>query len=447
MKPGKSHTSLLYLLAFLMCVIVPGTLPAQSASGNGLKTCTTNPNYFCDSNGNVVYLTGSHYWMVFLDGGKSYPPPVFDYVGYLSTLQAWGHNFFILWTWESPFAKETLHNYSGINGSFPFYRSPMMFPRPGPGTAADGLPKFDVSTFNQAYFDRMRQHVIDAGNAGMYVAIQLFEGTSVATQTGQVGFDCWSYHPLNVNNNINGINGDPNSTGQGYAVHQNSIPPIETIQENYVKKVIDTINNLPNVLFEICNESNNDSATIAWQEHMISVIQTYEAGKPYQHPVGFTIPYPDPTGLNSTLFSSAAAWISPNIETGKDYKSNPPGNTGVKVVLNDTDHLWGSGGTEAWAWQSFTRGLNPIFMDGYWDPNPGYPFAPPVGGSWKTSAFTSLRHNLGWIRYYGNRMNLAAMTPENSLASTGYCLARTLSFWYTNPAVVLLLSICPRRRG
>ena len=82
MKPGKSHTSLLYLLAFLMCVIVPGTLPAQSASGKGLKTCTTNPNYFCDSNGNVVYLTGSHYWMVFLDSGKSYPPPVFDYVGY-----------------------------------------------------------------------------------------------------------------------------------------------------------------------------------------------------------------------------------------------------------------------------------------------------------------------------------------------------------------------------
>ena len=33
--------------------------------------------------------------------------------------------------------------------------------------------------------------------------------------------------------------------------------------------------------------------------------------------------------------------------------------------MTQADHLWGIGGNRAWVWKSFTRGLNPIFMDPY----------------------------------------------------------------------------------
>jgi hypothetical protein len=36
----------------------------------------------------------------------------------------------------------------------------------------------------------------------------------------------------------------------------------------------------------------------------------------------------------------------------------------------------------------------------------------------------NLRNNMGTIVSYANTMNLAAMTPQPSLSSTGYCLAK-----------------------
>jgi chitodextrinase len=173
------------------------------------------------------------------------------------------------------------------------------------------------------------------------------------------------------------------------------------LQEAYIKKVIDTVNDLDNVLYEICNESDGGTATMAWQQHMVTYIKNYEATLPNQHPVGITVPWPN--GSNSALFSSNADWVSPN---GTDYQNNPPASTGAKVIISDTDHLWGIGGDRTWAWKSFTRGLNVIYMDPY-----------------DSSANASLRKNLGYILGYANRMDLATATPRSELASTGYCLA------------------------
>jgi len=165
--------------------------------------------------------------------------------------------------------------------------------------------------------------------------------------------------------------------------------------------VIDTVNDLDNVLYEISNESHPNSQE--WQYHMINVIKDYEATKPKQHPVGMTVEFPD--GNNDELFASPADWISPN-----DYADPPPAG-GSKVIISDTDHIWGIGGDRDWAWRSFTRGLNVIYMDP-WDGE----FIP-------ESPNEDLRVNMGYILSYANRMNLGAMTPRPDLCSTGYCLA------------------------
>jgi len=373
-----------------------------------LRVSTVNPRYFTDDSGKAILLSGSHTWANFQDISPVYPPAAFDYDAYLSFLQANNHNFFRLWMWEE--AKWV------VDLPDPYYFSPLPYARTGPGTAGDGQPKFDLTQFNQAYFDRMRERIIQAGNQGVYVSVMLFDGWSISYPKGTNNTtNPWSAHPYNLNNNINGINGDPNGNNSGDEVHTLQIPAVTALQEAYVAKVIDTVNDLDNVLYEISNESPSNSQD--WQYHMINYIKGYEATQPKQHPVGMTVEYPN--GDNAELFNGPADWVSPNEIGG--YKDNPPVASGLKVILNDTDHLWGSiGGDRQWAWKSFTRGMNPIFMDCY---NNDYC----LGEDPNSSERVSLRSNLGYIRNYANRMNLVAMTPQTSLCSTGYCLANPVS--------------------
>ena len=45
-----------------------------------------------------------------------------------------------------------------------YHYAPQPFVRSGPGTALDGKPKFDLTRLDQAYFDRLRSRVVEAGS-------------------------------------------------------------------------------------------------------------------------------------------------------------------------------------------------------------------------------------------------------------------------------------------
>jgi hypothetical protein len=104
------------------------------------------------------------------------------------------------------------------------------------------------------------------------------------------------------------------------------------------------------------------------------------------------------------------------------YRDNPPVADGRKVVINDTDHLWGIGGNKDWVWKSFLRGHNPIFMD---------PYDGIVLGEKFDSQYEPLRKALSHTRIYAEKMNLVKMPPKPELSTTGYCLA--------NPGVEYLI--------
>lgn len=403
--PGKtfSRTGLILATVFLLTAWAVAFDPAAQAGGP-LRVAPGNPRYFTDNTGKAIYLTGSHTWSNFQDYGTGYPPPAFDYETYLDFLSANNHNFFRLWSWEQ--AKWF------IAWSEDVWVNPMPFERTGPGRALDGKARFDLKSFNENYFKRMRQRIIKARQRGIYVSIMFFNGFSVDTKgdASAMSHSPWKGNPFNRDNNINGIDGDPNHSGSGTEIHTLLIPDVTKIQKAYVRKVIDTVNDLDNVLYEICNECNSDSTD--WQYYMTSYIKKYEAKKPKQHPVGMTSEWPG--GKNAELLSSPADWISPNNDSG-DYLDNPKRADGKKVILSDTDHLCGTCADRSWVWKSFLRGLNPILMDPYNTPGPGYD---PNDPSW-----VSVRENLGYARTYAEKMNLAKALPKSNLSSTGYCLA------------------------
>lgn len=381
-----------------------------------LRRCEKNPRYFSDSTGKPLYLTGSHTWSNMQEYLGPNPDREFDYKAYLDWMEFHGFNFMRGWVWEQA-------SFDNVNRE-KLYIHPLPYVRTGPGIALDGEPRFDLNTFNEEYFNRLRRRIIEAGERGIYVSIMLFNKFSTNTFDRVTGANPWNGHPFNKDNNINGIDGDPAGLG-GRLIHTLSIPEVLRYQEKYVKKVIDTVNDLENVLYEIGNEHYEDS--VEWQYHMVRFIQNYEKGKPIQHPVGITSGGGVADAItNRQLFDSPADWISPRDEVGMPYKENPIPADGSKVIIIDTDHLWGLGGNIDWVWKSFTRGLNPILMDPY---EPLYGLENSGITEWvlvnerNHPIWEPIRKNMGYARYYAERVNLADMIPREDLSSSEYCLA------------------------
>ncbi len=371
----------------------------SSGATGPLRVLASNPRYFTDGSGKAVYLTGSHTWANLVDQGTTDPPSAFDYTAYLNFLVAHNHNFFRLWTWTLPHANDVERPFS----------KPLPWPRVGPGTASDGKPQFDLNQFDQTYFDRLRARVIAAGQNGIYVSIMLFEGYDLQFMTQSNDGD-----PFANGNNVNGINCSgtcPHTLPQNAAV--------TAIEQAYLRKVVDTVDDLDNVLYEVANEAGPYSTT--WQYSIINYVKQYEATKPKQHPAGMTFQYSG--GTDSALTGSPAEWISP-------VDQLPAPADGSKVVVNDTDHSYnwssmrsdGQVAQQKWAWENFAIGNNLLFMDPYlvvWSGR-NAPGATTVDPYWEV-----LRNALGRTRVYAQKMNLAAMTPQGVLSSTGFCLANT----------------------
>ena len=390
----KQLTSIVLILVILLCK------SAHAEPTNGpLRICPDNPRYFAEADGKAILLTGSHVWYNLVDMEAQDPPKPFDYEAYLDWMGKFDHNFMRMWAWEMTQWDTKPNGAHARKDVTRFYVKPHPWLRCGDGKALDGKPKFDLSKFDPAYFERQRQRIEAARQKGIYVSIMLFEGWAMQNIEGG-----WKLHPFHPENNINGINGDSNGDGKGLEVHELVVDAVTEIQKAYIRKVVDTVNSFDNVLYEISNENHPESTQ--WQYAMIRYIHEYEKGKPAQHPVGMTFQYRG--GANQTLFESPADWISPNPEGG--YRDNPPANNGEKVILTDTDHLWGIGGNQAWVWKSVARGLNPIFMDPYDGIVLGKRFDPD---------FEPIRRSMGYALGFAQRMDLNKCKP----AATGYCLS------------------------
>jgi hypothetical protein len=426
----------------------------QSGLAGPLSVSRTNPRYFTlPSEGReeerAVYLTGSHIWNNLQDGmgpgGEcAKEPEPFDYDGYLAFLAERGHNFIRLWRWEQ-------FRSQAAGGQFHLCMEPQPWKRTGPGAAKDGKRKFDLSTFDPTFFHRLRQRVNAAAERGIYVAVMLFDGWGLHLSPAP---DHVEGHPFHATNNVNGVG---IRSIEDYQV----LPLTEDIaayQEAYIHEVVDVLHDLPNVIWEVANESCGGGSvdesftkmlgldripdwgdSTEWQYWVIDVVERHEVDRGYDvHPIGMTMqfPVPDQTKVNDPLLASRAQWISPGYDDAvfaegghpmapgsppSRWYDDPPAADGGKVVITDTDHYAPGKGDALWAWKSFLRGHHPILMDfgviGGFEPSAETPGVPPF------DAFEPVRWAMGDTRRYAERVDLIAMEPRGDLSSTGYALA------------------------
>jgi hypothetical protein len=393
--------------------------PASKPITAPLRALLTNPHYFTDGSGKAIYLTGSHTWNNFQDWGTNGAVRPLDFTAYVKMLAAHNHNFTLLWATELPVLRGLPTTASAPPD---FTVAPQPWQRTGPGNASDGRLKFDLTKFNQAYFDRLRARVEQLNAAGIYAGVYLFSGEFLL----RFRFAGDGY-PLSGSNNLNGVD----DGGGTHSVTMTAPNPITLIQDAYVKKVIDTLNDLPNVLWIVSQEA--PVASRWWNSHLIALVRSYEAGTRLRHPIGYGAL--DGGRDDDAIINSDADWIAPSARISPTTTCGS-GHPRCKVNINDSDHsyfgIWNDSPqvNRNYFWINFTNGNQTLFMDPY---VVSYPReqrnlcpAPVNGiGLAPDPRWENVRATMGYIRGYAQRMDLAAMTPQGKLSSTGHAIAST----------------------
>ena len=390
---------------------------AAKATGP-LRVHPANPRYFFDGT-KGVYLGGHQIFVDVQDNSFNkewskdlrYPEDpdkksrLLDWDRYLDFVEGLGFNYvrgWIIWS-------------TGSGKSAPPHKVafPMPFKRAGPGKANDGGLKFDLQQFDEVFFQRLQDRCQDLQNRGVYISVMLFELYGFLDGEEVNGQRLWDGNLFHGANNINGIDVDWNQNCLGEEFFSLDNPAVVKIQKAYIEKMVDVLNDLDNVIWEICNEA--PSAAIEWQYEMLRHLKDYRAHKPKQHlvllsPGGWT-----PGGWSWTaekLFvdspadciSTAGGWI--NKDNPKVYRIDKP-------VVMDLDHVAPGQCQPALIWKAFTRGYHFNLYEG--------PFEQPQQES---RAWQVARENLRLTSILAKRVqDIALMNPDENLSSTGYCLA------------------------
>lgn len=362
----------------------------------------TRTGLFAGGRDNAEALTfaGAHTWFNIINrpsrGIDDNDSASFD--DFLDFMESHGHNFTRIW---SGFAYMDCYPHPWL--------------REGPGIALDGEPKFDLSHFDEAYFDTLRERLTQLQDRGLYASVIIFGSHN--------GFDLgWTNIAWHPDNNVNDIGLDPEDGRSFFDLDNDSL---RELQEALIRRYVDELNGLDNIIFEIMNEAAFPESA-AWQRTMVEFAQDYEISKPRQHLFGITADY---VNSNAHLVDGPHDWWSPDADRvdGYDYREGGPAAYDAKPVVVDSDHFDGglfepsqvARGVDR-MWKVFLRGNHPILMECYtaigYDPEYGC-----SGGV--NPAFDPIRDALGAILEQANRFgNLADTIPSETVCSTAYCL-------------------------
>ncbi len=400
----------------LSILIILGAVLSMSRA-DVLSVHPENPRYFADGSGRAIYLGGHQSFVDLQDNSfnKEFirnSERILDWNEYVEFLKAHNFNYLRNWViWST--GSGTM---APVNNAVAF---PMPYKRiPGHGKAKDGRDKFDLTQFDERFFQRLRQRCQSLQEAGIYVSIMLFEvyGFLNGEAVGDPKQTLWDGDVFNKANNINGIHVDYDGNGNGIEFFYTDDETVHQLQKDYVRKVIDTVNDLDNLFYEIANELYAPQ----WQYEMIEFIKSYEKTKPRQHLVLMSAGGRTRTGawkqmgsdvaVNSPAdcFAVAGSW-----QSRRYAKKDPPANNSGKPGIVDMDHVSPGSNDVGFVWSAFTRGYHFNLYD-----------KPFENADAESPEWQRVRHNVGKTVEYATRLDLANVAPRDDLASTGFCLAK-----------------------
>jgi hypothetical protein len=354
-----------------------------------------NPHYFLFRGKPTVLISSTeHYGGVLnLD---------FNYVRYFNELQAHELNLTRVFSgayMETP----TSFNIAGNTLAPGTNRLVCPWARSSQPGYANGGNKFDLRTWDKAYFSRLKDFVTQAGKRGVVVEFVLFCPFYDNSQ--------WRISPLNATNNIQGIGRIDRER-----VYTLSNEGLLEVQDNLVRKIASELKGYDNVYYEICNEPYFGGVTLEWQAHIAATLASAEASLRDKHLIaqnitnGFArIQHPIP---EVSLFNFHYA-SPPNAVSMNSFLNKPIGDdeTGFKGVED--------GVYRREAWEFIMAGgavfdhLDYSFTVGHEDGSFAYPAKQPGGGS------RALRRQLQALKKFLSGFNMVQLRPDNGLFRGG----------------------------
>jgi hypothetical protein len=370
-----------------LLMLAAAALPAAEP----IRLHPVNPRYFLFRGRPTVLITsGEHYGAVLnLD---------FDYKRYLRTLAADRLNLTRTFTGsyrEGP--KSFGISYNTLAPKPERYIAP--WPRTETPGALDGLGKFDLQRWNEAYFERLKEFIREAGARGIVVELTLF--------CPFYRDEMWNISPLNARNNVNGVGNVARAE-----VYNLKDTALQSVQDALVRKIVAELRDFDNVMYEICNEPYSfDMVTADWERHIAAVISEAEAGFPARQRHLITqnvangskrVPDPDPrVSVFNFHYSRPPASVALNRELRRPIGCNETGFDG------QADAVYRVQGWEfIMAGGALYNNLDYSFAAGREDGTYAYPSQQPGGGS------VALRKQLRVLRDFMDSVDFVGMAPQ-----------------------------------
>jgi len=384
--------------------------------GSGLlRVHPENTRYLTNDTGKALHFAGSDtYNLNHISTENPDFKGTWDYfVEFLDFMQSHNQNFLRLWA-----------GFSYLD------REPWPWQRTGPGFATDGKPKFDMTLFNQSYFDMLKWRLSEIQCRDLYNSIMIFGSYNLMRKD----FSLTAWYP---DNNINpelGSAFDPENSRSFFTTD----PAALNIQKMLIRKFVDELNDYDCFIWEIMNETGVTTEIRDWYYEMVSYVRSYEAGKPKRHLVGMTPGWDSGVGNtpNVWLYDSPADWIQ--CDGNSELEQGGSASYTDKIMFMDTDHhaKWcaqmndDAKDIQKFIWKAFCRGHYPQMLEIYRHGGDTHP----------DHTYGEINHYYDFVRYalgdtvlYSKKFrNLSDMIPSSSssLCSTTYCLRDTVNGEY-----------------
>lgn len=387
----KHTISFLLTVNGLVCQLALGAM-AQTVDGSSTLTLHSSfPASFQSSDGQPLLLIGDYTWGTFSDVD-------YDYAAMFDSLQAHGLNFARVWLW---WGCEEFPGLTDRHVVMMDRRFVVPYQRIGPGAAKDGQPKYDLSRFNPAFFDRLRKLCQAARVRDIHLQLILFDAWMLKHP------HLWKLHAFHRDNNVNGVDADPANAGTGTDGERGFCslgnPRALEAQQAFIRRVVDAVNECDNVLFEIANENFYNEQ---WELRLCDFIHDYEKTKPKRHLV-MPKDLPNHKGVVQT-------WDSRRIHAALLEKRSLR-----QPLIFDTDWEINPNDDEVRRamWAAVLSGGHFNYMDD------SRQIGSEHHGDYRGTRRASLHRQIGYLAAFMRQMRFWEMLPDDALVKAGTALA------------------------
>ncbi len=272
--------------------------------------------------------------------------------------------------------------------------------------ARDGGNKFDLTMFNPAYFERLKNFIGEAGKRGIVVELVLL----CTTYDDKL----WAASPQNAVNNVNGI-GKFDRTELYTLKH----PEMVEVHDALVRKIAGELKEFDNLYYEICNEPYFGGVADDWQAHISATLSDAEKDFPARHLIAQNIANgskkidkPDPNvSIFNYHYATPPDTIEQNFRLNKVFSDDETGFRGKEDVYYRTE-----------AWEFLIAG-GAICDNLDYSFTPAHPdgtlldFKSPGGGG------AELRNQLRILRDFMYGLDFIHMKPMNGIVKGGSATA------------------------